>query len=127
MVKATSKLTGQNALLLTFDEIEFRNEFDGIWACASLLHASRRDLGSVLGRLSKALKPEGVIYLSFKYGDTERFERGRFFNDMNEPLLKSLLADQPCLELVKLWITDDVRNERRGNQKWLNSIQRRES
>lgn len=40
MVKATTALSGQAALLLTFDEIEFKNEFDGIWACASLLHLS---------------------------------------------------------------------------------------
>jgi SAM-dependent methyltransferase len=125
MVKATNKLTGRDALLLAFDEIEFINEFDGIWACASLLHVSRGDLDAVLIRLTKALKATGVLYLSFKLGDAERFEHGRFFNDLNEPLLRSLLADHPCLETVKLWITDDVRNERRGGQQWLNALVRR--
>ena len=125
MVKATTSLTGQAALLLTFDAIQFDAEFDGIWACASLLHVSRRDLDAVLVRLTRALKPQGVLYLSFKYGDAERFEQGRFFNDLNETLLKSLLADHPRLEIVKLWITDDVRNERRGSQQWLNALVRR--
>jgi SAM-dependent methyltransferase len=122
MVKATSKLTGRDALLLAFKEIEFVNEFDGIWACASLLHVSRRDLDAVLIRLTKALKAKGVLYLSFKLGDAERFEHGRFFNDLDEPLLKSFVADQPRLELVKLWVTNDVRNDRRGGQQWLNAI-----
>jgi hypothetical protein len=27
--------------------------------------------------------------------------RGRFFNDLDESLLKSFVADQPCPELVK--------------------------
>jgi hypothetical protein len=66
-----------------------------------------------------------VLYLSFKYGDAERFEHGRFFNDLNEPLLKPILKNHPRLELVKLWITDDVRKERRGNQQWLNALVRR--
>jgi SAM-dependent methyltransferase len=125
MVKATNKLTGRDALLLAFNEIEFMNEFDGIWACASLLHVSRRDVDAVLIRLAKALKANGVLYVSFKYGDAERIEHGRFFNDLSEPLLKSLLADHPCLELLKLWITDDVRTERRGTQQWLNALVRR--
>ena len=113
------------SLLLTFDAIQLDAEFDGIWACASLLHVSRRDLDAVFVRLTRALKSQGVLYLSFKYGDTERFEQGRFFNDLNETLLKSLLADHPRLEIVKLWITDDVRNDRRGSQQWLNALVRR--
>ena len=34
MVAAATKHTGQQALLLRFDEIEFTDEFDGIWGCA---------------------------------------------------------------------------------------------
>src|SRR5215469_12455168 len=72
MVAATSRLTGQDATLMTFAEISFENEFDRIWACASLLHVARRDLNSVLRRFTKALKLNGAFYLSFKYGDSER-------------------------------------------------------
>ena len=124
MVTATSKLTGTSARVLAFDEIEFKREFDGIWACASLLHVARRDLDAVFVRLTKALKPEGVLYFSCKYGDAERFEHGRFFNDMNEDLLKSLILHHSGLEILDLWITDDVRNERRGAQQWLNALVR---
>jgi SAM-dependent methyltransferase len=125
MVKATSKLTRGDALLLAFDGIEFINEFDGIWACASLLHVARRKLNSVLVRLIKALKPNGVLYVSFKYGDSERMEGGRFFDDLNETLLAAALSDHPQLELLGMWVTNDVRNERRGGQQWLNAIVRR--
>src|SRR4051794_32480007 len=34
MVRAGSELLGQPVLNLTFQELDFRNEFDGIWACA---------------------------------------------------------------------------------------------
>lgn len=30
--------TGQEILHLSFEELSFEEEFDGIWACASLLH-----------------------------------------------------------------------------------------
>jgi SAM-dependent methyltransferase len=125
MVKATTALTRQAALLLRFDEIDCEGEFDGIWACASLLHVSRRDLAAVLGRLNRALRTNGVLYVSFKYGDTERIERGRFFNDLTDHRLLSLLAEHPGLELLRLWISEDVRNERRGGRRWVNSIARR--
>jgi len=51
MVKAASKVTGQTALRMTFDEMPFEREFDSIWACASLVRVSRRDLSAVLNRL----------------------------------------------------------------------------
>jgi hypothetical protein len=41
-------------------------------------------------------------------------EGGRFFDDLNEPVLTAVLSEHPQLELVRMWITDDVRNERRG-------------
>jgi SAM-dependent methyltransferase len=125
MIAATSKLTGQSAWLMTFDQIPFEAEFDGIWACASLLHVARQDLTSTLDRLARALQHGGVIYLSFKYGDAERSEGGRFFNDMNETIFRTVLTTQPALESVRLWITDDVRNDRRVSQRWLNAILRR--
>jgi SAM-dependent methyltransferase len=125
MVTATSKLTGQPALLMTFEQMPFEAEFDGVWACASLLHVARQDVNSVLDRLAKALKRDGVLYLSFKYGDAERLEGERFFNDMNEVLLENVLATQSELEFVRLWVTADLRNDRRGSQRWLNAILRR--
>lgn len=124
MVAAASQLTGQQALLLTFDALDFNREFDGVWACGSLVHIARRDLPSVLDRLSRALKPRGVAYLSFKYGDAERMEGRRFFNDLNESALQALLAAHPELDIVQLWTTDDLRNYSRGRQRVLNAIVR---
>jgi SAM-dependent methyltransferase len=125
MVAAASELTGQIALLMTFDEMPFEREFDGIWACASLVHVSRRDLNAVLKRLTNALKPSGFCYMSFKYGDSERVEGGRFFNDLNETLFHGMLRGHPELELVELWETDDLRRLDRREQRWLNAIVRK--
>jgi SAM-dependent methyltransferase len=126
MVAATTKLTGQEALLTTFDALDFNAEFDGIWACGSMVHIARQDFDSVLARFSRALKPNGVIYLSFKYGDAERMEGDRFFNDLNETVLDTILGAHEELKPVEVWITEDLRNYRRGRQRVLNAIVRRD-
>lgn len=41
MVRLSGELTGQQTLLMKFEDIDFKDEFDGIWACASLLHVPK--------------------------------------------------------------------------------------
>jgi SAM-dependent methyltransferase len=125
MVAATSQLTGQPAFLMCFDDIPFEAEFDGIWACASLPHVARQDLPLTLEKLTRALKPGGILYLSFKYGSEERIEDGRFFTDLEEARFHEILVTQPELEPLQVWITDDVRNDRKDSQRWLNATARR--
>jgi len=125
MVTATSKLTGQPALLMPFDQISFKAEFDGIWASASLLHIPRSNLNVVLKRLTNALKPSGTCYVSFKHGDSERIEDGRYFNDLNETLFQRVLGEEARLELLQLWLTNDVRRAHQRKQRWLNALVRR--
>ena len=110
-----------------FLELEAVDKYDGIWACASLLHASREELPAIFRIAKRALKPDGVIYASFKYGDFEGERNGRFFTDVTlEAFEKNLpdinrANDKYKLELMENWITCDVR-ESRGDEKWLNLI-----
>jgi SAM-dependent methyltransferase len=123
MASATTRLTGHNALLMRFDEMTFDSEFDGVWACASLLHTSRQGLAPVLTRVARTMKPGGTLYCSFKYGKSERIENGRLFNDQDEASFQAVVSDQLDLELLRLWATDDVRPGR--NEQWLNALARR--
>jgi SAM-dependent methyltransferase len=76
----SQQLTGQSPLRQKFLELDFHSKFDGIWACASLLHVPKRDIVDVLDRLADALKPEGVLFVSLKEGSGEQIaEDGRFF------------------------------------------------
>ena len=125
MVAATSRLTGQPALRMRFDEVAFDVDFDGIWACASLLHIARPDLPATLARIVKALKPGGVLYVSFKYGPGERREGARLFTNMDEASFDRLLATQPELESLRVWVADDIRNDRRGGLRWFHALVRR--
>jgi 2-polyprenyl-3-methyl-5-hydroxy-6-metoxy-1,4-benzoquinol methylase len=115
---------GIQARCIKFEELSFQEEFDAVWACASLLHVRKADMPDILGKVAAALKPGGVLYASFKYGDEERVSGGRFFNDYTQKDLDTLLTDENRLSLLEYQITEDVRPERSGEQ-WLNFMARK--
>jgi SAM-dependent methyltransferase len=120
MVVATTALTGRAALHLRFDEISFRDEFDGIWACASLLHVVRHELLDVFQRLATALRAGGVLYVSFKRGTGDVVRESRHFVDMDEGALRELVSHVPEFREIHLWVTDDVRGAE--HPRWLNAL-----
>ena len=83
--------TNHPVTVRTFLEVAEEASYDGIWACASLLHVPETDLSDAFFRLWRALKPDGVIYVSFKHGDGERHDGNRHFTDATEPRLRSWL------------------------------------
>jgi len=104
-----------------FEDVTDVERYNGIWCCASLLHVPLAELPEVLARLARALKPDGVWYLSFKYGCGEREKDGRVFTDMDKIKLNDLIADLENIVLLDTWITGDKRPERQ-DEKWLNSL-----
>lgn len=107
-----------------FQEIDWCERFDGIWACASLLHVPLTELPDALQRLARALRPAGILYASFKYGSGERERGGRRFTDLDEAGLAELLRQVPDLSLIETWTTADRRPERM-DERWLNALLRR--
>ena len=121
LCNSASKLIGQDVICKTFDEINYEEEFDGVWACASLLHVPSTEMKSVIGRVIKALKPWGVFYASFKYGEFEGDRKGRFYTDLTEDAFVKLICKFNEVQIVELWISGDVRPGRE-EEKWLNAI-----
>lgn len=122
MVKLSTEYTGKKTLHMTFQEIDFEEEFDGIWACASLLHVRRDEISSILYKIYRALKPNGVFYASFKYGDKEEYrDDGRFFNYYDEKSFSELIKKLGYFDILEILITNDVRKGKE-NEKWLNVI-----
>lgn len=109
---------------LKAEEMRFSDEFDAVWACASLLHISRDNQISVFRIIMNALKSDGIIYCSWKYGNQNRIMDSRHFTDMNEVLLQKLIYDIRELEVLRIWITGDVRKEK-AKEKWLNALLRK--
>lgn len=90
--------------------------YDGVWACACLIHVGREDLGTVLGRLAEATRHGGRLHTSLREGDGEdrqtygTAEAPRHYTNTlwREPELRSELT-------ASGWVVDGL--ERHGG--WL--------
>ena len=117
MCELASDYLGQEVENVNFNDIDYDQEFDGIWACASLLHVYKDDIGSVILKMRNALRDEGVMHASFKYGDSDRISNERYFNDQNEDTIRELFKN---FSIEEVWLSEDVRTDR--TDKWVNVI-----
>ena len=123
MCKRASGFLGQEVINMRFEDMFFYNEFDGIWACASLLHVGLHELPDIMKKMNTALKKDGVIYASFKYGDGTKARGERIFSDFNEKSVIPLFADAG-FEIIHNEIGSDSRPGRES-EKWINVIGRK--
>ncbi len=107
-----------------FNELDRCEKYNGIWACASILHLPRPELLEVLGKIRTALKPGGVLYASFKFGDFEGMRNGRHFTCFTEDTLDAFWDGVRGLRIFDRWITGDVRPDRKDEQ-WINIMARK--
>ena len=124
MCKLAEVNTDKEVLQMTYDEMEFDDVFDGIWACASLIHLTEDEMRKVMKKLVQALKENGVLYFSVHKGDRDGIYHGRYFHDYNRRELQSLMEEYPELEVVDIWTTQDVRSEK-SDKLWLNVLARK--
>lgn len=124
LAELASKLIQQNVFNFGFEEVNFSECFDGIWACASLLHVGRNKIDDVLASLIRALNPSGILYASFKYGNKEEKKDGRYFNCYDEQSAEKLISRHPQLKTIDRWQTADVRPGK-ASEKWLNLLLRK--
>ena len=123
LCRIASDLIGKPVKHMLFDELSAFEQYDGVWACASILHLPKGKLVDVLHKISKAMKADGVLYTSFKYGNYEGLRGDRYFIDFTEDTLHELLEAVPSLQIIDTWITDDVRPGR--EERWINTLARR--
>ena len=122
LCELSTEFTGIQASARRFQEVDEKEEFDGVWACASLLHVPEAELGEMINRLVRALKTNGVLYMSFKYGAGERVaEDGRFFVDMTEDRLQDVLRGLQNLKVERVWRTSGE-GKFEGQGEWLNAL-----
>lgn len=100
---------------LAVQNIDYMNEFDGIWACASLLHIKSNELLSVFNKIYKAMKYKGRFYCSFKYGEFEGIRENRYYTDMTLGKMEEILSKTE-LYLIKHWIREDFEGR---DLKWI--------
>ena len=124
LCKLASRYTGIQVRHMFFQELFAVSEYDGIWACSSILHLTRDELLEVMRKMVTALKPGGIIYTSFKYGTFSGERNGRFFTDMTEEAFADFMSKMERLQIEEEWVTSDARPGRE-EEKWLNLILRK--
>ena len=121
LCKMASEFTGINVKQMLFSDLDVENQYDGIWACSSILHLSKAELKDVIGRMIRATKMDGFIYTSFKYGEFEGCRGERYFTDLTEKSFHDLISGFSGIQIVDEWVSADARPGR-GDEKWLDII-----
>ena len=97
--------------------------YDGVWACASLIHVAREDFGTVLKRLAEATRTGGPLHASVREGDGEEVSvhgsaaapRHYFETYWREPALRAALSDAG-------WNVSEIRRYiGRPDDRWLSA------
>ena len=76
MARKAGERFGIAARVMRFDELAASQEYDAVWAHASLLHAPRAALPPILKRIHTALEPGGWHFANFKLGDADHPDEG---------------------------------------------------
>ena len=124
LCKLASEFTGIEVKNMFFQDLQEIEKYDAIWACSSILHLEYDELVDVMKKMTVALKENGLIYTSFKYGTFEGIRNDRYFIDMTEERIGQLFKMVSGIEVEETWITSDVRPGR-GEEKWLNLFLRK--
>lgn len=123
MKAQAERLFGIKVKLSSFLSLEDKEKYDGIWAQASILHLEEHDLRAALTLIERALKRDGVFYSSFRKGEEDGYEKGRWYTNMTERRFLSFLP--ATLYVEKIWESQDVRPG--VSRTWLSIICRKKS
>ncbi|MCR4658257.1 MAG: class I SAM-dependent methyltransferase, partial [Lachnospiraceae bacterium] len=101
--------TGIEVKNMLFSELDAESKYDGIWACSSVLHLPKRELKSVFAKMIRAVKPDGYIYSSFKYGNFEGYRNDRYFTDFTQETFHGFIEEFHEITITEEWVSSDVR------------------
>lgn len=110
---------------MTGDMVQWKatEPYDGIWACASLIHLTDTERKKFFGNLESNLKKGGVIFISVREGiGTGPDHEGRYMNDCSEAELRAALEAAGC-EILDVRRTSDAMD--RSSVHWLNVYARK--
>ena len=120
MCRVARENTGLDVRHLMFGDLDYIDEFDGVWACSTLLHVPSDELPSILSLIHRSLHRDGIFYMSFKDGDFEGEREGRYYTDMSPEDIPELAGDNG-FEVIDVW------NSREPDRDilWTNALLRR--
>ena len=108
MCRQARALTGLPVRCMEFSELSEKETYDGIWACASILHLPKEELSEVIAKIAEALRPGGIFYTCFKHGTGEELRGGRYYTDFTPEGLREFVASEKGLRVREIWMSEDV-------------------
>lgn len=124
VVKRGKTLLNNEVLEVDVRDIRYEKEFGAIWASAILFHFETEEIKEILKSFHRALKDQGVLYMSFKYGKNVRIKGERIFNDFDEEKFAEMMSGVEGFEVMDVWKTEDARPDHE-DKFWLNAILRK--
>jgi 2-polyprenyl-3-methyl-5-hydroxy-6-metoxy-1,4-benzoquinol methylase len=121
LARLAEDYTGQEILVKKFKDIDWVEEFDGVWAMASLLHVAKKDIFFAIDKLLASLKDNGIMFISLKQGEGEFVNCGRFYSYYTEESLREVLETHNA-SILGLFTSE----RKEDNQKWINVLLRKE-
>lgn len=114
----------QQMMLLLNQAVNTENCYEGIWAREILRFLDRQQLLTTLNQLLSLLKNYGVLFCSFKYGQSNRREEdGCACLDMDAGKLKQILVKLDYDIHFKTWVNKYETSE--GTLNWFNVLIRK--
>jgi len=122
MVGIAIATSGAPCHVVAVEEMQFHGEFEGAWACASLLHIPKCRFSAALAKIRAALVDGGIMFVSMQEGDGERLASDeRFFAYYRIDELKNAIA-AAGFDILESWASIDSLG--RSAQQWINVIAR---
>jgi SAM-dependent methyltransferase len=121
LAKLATDFSGETCLTMRFEDLSLPEEFDGVWACASLLHISRCRIPTILKNIHDSLAERGVFFASVQVGVGERLlPDGRFFAYYQAEEFSHLI-ENAGFTIQQSWLSKDSLSHRRPID-WLNIV-----
>jgi len=103
----------------TFETFKSTHLFDGIWACASLLHVDRPNINAIVTKYIGMLKKGGVFFMSFKSLDQDFDYDGRHFTCFTPKTFKEFLHSFDHIQVLGIRESDGVQSD---NMTWVSAV-----
>ena len=123
MAKLATEYTGIRVINSTFDSFTSKEKYNGIWACASLVHIPKKEIIRTLSKLCSHLDEDGILYFSMKYRNEDKEEDSRRFTKLDDNFLDFEIKSSIEFGLVDSFLTSDVRIHQ--SNMWVNFLLRK--
>jgi len=121
LVQMAAEYSGAPCEFARIESISYEERFDGIWACASLLHLPQDVFRPALRCLNRALKRGGTLFMAVQEGQGEAIlPDGRLYVYYSEDDIRKSL-DAAGLAVDELW-TSQNSAEAVHQPVWINVI-----